>query len=70
MYMMNASRENWKIIWRDWNGNANGAVLDKIHLFLTRIQDEPLSLESIGLSIEKTQALNRIRQIYTEQNGN
>ena len=42
-----------------------GAVSDNVQMFLSRIQDEVLPLAQIGLSIEKEQALDRIRSIYT-----
>ena len=55
-----------EIVPEDLNIMASGEVYNNIKRFLERIQDEELSLSQIGLSIQKEQALERIRAIYLD----
>lgn len=53
-----------EIVPNDTAITVSGSVAENISKFLERIVPEPVALAQIGLSIEKEQAIEILKQIY------
>lgn len=47
---------------------TNGLVKEQVNLFISKIQDEQLSLEQIGLPFNKDEAVDMLKEIYIYDN--